>query len=74
MQVTAIYQGSEIGYGEGQHYIYAIEECMDSIDAMFLDDSIIRDVEMYLVGNTEGAALPKIVNLTDYYYREREYF
>lgn len=73
MQVTAIYQGSEIGYGEGQHYIYAIEECIDSIDSMYIDNAL-QDIELHLVGNTEGATLPKIVSLTDYYYREREYF
>ena len=73
MQVTAVYQGNEIGFGEGQHYIYAIEECIDSIDSIYIDNAL-QDIELYFVGNTEGATLPKIANLTDYYYREREYF
>jgi len=73
MQVTAIYQGSEIGYGEGQHYIYAIEECINSIDSMYIDNAL-NDIELHFVGNTDGATLPKIANLTDYLYREKEYF
>ena len=34
-QVTAIYEGSEIGYGEGEGLHYAIEECAASISPMF---------------------------------------
>ena len=34
-QVTAIYQGSEIGYGEGEGIDYAIEECLESIPEIF---------------------------------------
>jgi len=34
-QVTAVYQGSEIGYGEGEGIDYAIEECLASIPELF---------------------------------------
>ena len=34
-QVTAIYQGSEIGYGEGEGIDYSIEECLTSIPEIF---------------------------------------
>ena len=33
--VTAIYQDSEIGYGEGQHDGFAVEECIESIPGIF---------------------------------------
>ena len=72
MQVTAIYQGSEIGYGEGQHYIYAVEECIDSIDSMYIENAL-EDIEL-VFSDTGNSTLPKYAKLTDYYYREREYF
>jgi len=34
-QVTAIFQGAEIGYGEGESLDYAIEECLTSIPEIF---------------------------------------
>ena len=34
-QVTAIYYGSEIGYGEGDSFDYALEECIESMDAIY---------------------------------------
>lgn len=40
-QVTAIYQNSEIGYGEGENLDYAIEECLASISPMFEDEVIV---------------------------------
>jgi hypothetical protein len=45
MQVTAIYQGSEIGFGEGEGQVYAIEECIDSIDSLYLE-SVLEDIEL----------------------------
>lgn len=33
--VTAVYQDSEIGYGEGYSDSYAVEECIDSIPSIF---------------------------------------
>ena len=37
-QVTAIYRDSEIGYGEGEHDGFAVEDCIDSIDAIYRDN------------------------------------
>ena len=72
MQVTAIYQGSEIGYGLGDSSQYAIEECIDSIDSMYIDNAL-DDIEL-VFSDTGNSTLPKYAKLTDYYYREREYF
>ena len=36
-QVTAIYLGAEIGYGEGEGFDYALEECIESIDPIYID-------------------------------------
>lgn len=33
---TAIYQDAEIGYGEGEHDGYAVQECIDSIDSIYM--------------------------------------
>ncbi len=40
LQITAIYQGSEIGYGEGEALSYAIDDCAASIPAIFEDEII----------------------------------
>ena len=34
-QITAVYQGAEIGYGEGERLAYAKQECLDSIDSIY---------------------------------------
>lgn len=34
-QVTAVYQGSEIGYGEGEGLGYAKQEAIDSIASIY---------------------------------------
>ena len=34
-QVTAIWQDSEVGYGEGESLEYAREDCIQSIDLIF---------------------------------------
>lgn len=34
-QITALYQGAEIGYGEGESKAYAMEECKDSVPQMY---------------------------------------
>ena len=59
IQVTAIYQNSEIGYGEGEGLEYAVQDCAASISPMFeneyltlsiVDDESIRQrrVRVYL--------------------------
>jgi hypothetical protein len=35
-QVTAIFQDSEIGYGEGESLEYATDECRESIASIFV--------------------------------------
>ena len=72
MQVTAIYQGSEIGYGEGSSAAYVIEECIDSIDSIHIENAL-NDIEL-VFSDMGNSTLPKYAKLTDYYYREREYF
>ena len=72
MQVTAIYQGSEIGYGLGDSSQYAIEECIDSIDSMYIDNAL-HEIEL-VFSDTGNSTLPKYARLTDYYYKAREYF
>lgn len=37
--VTAICDGGEIGYGEGESDHYAVEECIESIPAIFKECS-----------------------------------
>lgn len=34
-QVTAIYDGAEVGYGEGEAYEYAAQECADSVSPLY---------------------------------------
>lgn len=66
-QVTAIYQGSEIGYGEGEGLQYAIDDCIASISSIFeeeivtlliLDGDEIRQLStrLYLTMNGDTAA------------------
>jgi len=43
-QVTAIYQNSEIGYGEGEGLEYAIEDCAASISPMFEDQIVTMSI------------------------------
>lgn len=34
-QVTAIYEDSEVGYGEGEGLDYAIQDCIESVPLLF---------------------------------------
>lgn len=34
-QVTAMYKGAEVGYGEGESYEYAASECADSVPSIY---------------------------------------
>ena len=49
LQITAIYQGSEIGYGEGEALSYAIDDCAASIPAIFENEI----VEMSILDGAE---------------------
>ncbi len=44
IQVTAIYQNGEIGYGEGEYADYAIEDCVASISPMFENEIVTISV------------------------------
>ena len=72
MQVTAIYEGSEIGFGVGDSYQYAIEECIDSIESMYIE-SALTDIEL-MFSDVGNSGLPKYAKLADYYYKARQYF
>jgi len=71
MQVTAIYQGSEIAFGEG-NAVYAIEECISNIEQMYIDAAL--DEIMLTFSDIGGSTYPKYMMLTEVYYRERQYF
>jgi hypothetical protein len=43
-QVTAIYQNSEIGYGEGEGLEYAIEDCFEYVSPMFEDEIVTLSI------------------------------
>ena len=73
MRVTAIINGWEIGYGEGESSAYAIEECIDSIESIYLDDGVIGDVELRF-SDVKGSGYPKYAMLSEFYYRQRQYF
>jgi hypothetical protein len=57
-QVTAIFQDSEIGYGEGEKFDYAVEECLDSMPSIFsmsiFNDEISTDDVELLILDAEG--------------------
>jgi hypothetical protein len=49
-QVTAIWQDSEIGYGEGESLEYATEDCRQSIELIF--DAVLDEI-IYQVIHSE---------------------
>lgn len=73
MQVTAIINGWEIGFGLGDSSDYAIEECIMSIEPIYLDKCQIGDIEL-MFNDVGSSGLPKYAKLTDYYYNPRKYF
>ena len=68
IQVTAIYQGSEIAYGEGESNIYAIEECIDSVSTMFLND--MENIQLIVKNGGQRFA----VDFRHFYEKEKQYF
>ena len=48
-QVTAIFQESEIGYGEGEGIEYATEECMQSIPEIFSMGASPNEIELFIL-------------------------
>ena len=73
MNVTATMNGWEIGYGSGTSAVYAIEECIDSIESIYLEQGVIEDIEL-VFSDIGGSGYPKHSMLTEHYYKQREYF
>jgi len=48
-QVTAIFQDSEIGYGEGEGIEYATEECMQSIPEIFSLGASPEEIDLLIL-------------------------
>ena len=59
-QVTAIYEGCEIGYGEGLTGSYAIEDCLESIDSIYSQANIIASLTVLSNSNVNTVPLGKI--------------
>lgn len=59
-QITAIYQDSEIGYGEGEGLQYALADCGASISPMYEDER----VELVILENDARINLSGRVYLT----------
>jgi hypothetical protein len=49
-QVTAVYQGAEIGYGEGEGLDYAKEEAIESIPSIYL--AVLDQIEWLILEST----------------------
>jgi hypothetical protein len=47
-QVTAVYEGCEIGYGEGDGDGYAVEDCIDSIPQIYKDNAAHDDIRLFV--------------------------
>ena len=72
IQVTAIFNGSELSYGEGDSFQYAAEECMAGIDSMYTADfDTVRFIDLMQVGNKN---LPKYISMEQVFYAPRQYF
>lgn len=50
-QVTAVYDGAEIGYGEGEGLAYAKQDCRESIPLIFA--SVRADITYTVVKNDD---------------------
>jgi hypothetical protein len=59
-QVTAIYEGCEIGYGEGESGSYAIGECLESIDSIYNQANIFASLTVISNSNVNTVPLGKI--------------
>ena len=46
-QVTIVYQGAEIGYGEGEGLAYARQEALESVSSFY--DSVLDCVELIVI-------------------------
>lgn len=62
-EVTATYQNCEIGYGEGESDAYAIDDCLDSIPAIYTDCAR-ADIRLIVRHSTGGISY--VTSLLDY--------
>ena len=75
LNVTAIYDGCEIGFGQGDSLDYAIEECIESIDSMYTSDyDVIRFVDLQVTGQKPSSLIPKYIDLKDVINKPKMYF
>ena len=59
-QITAIYEGCEIGYGEGYSNKYAIAECLESIDSIYNDANLIISLTVLSTDNINAIPLGRV--------------
>lgn len=72
VQVTAIFHGTELAYGEGDTFQYAAEECMAAIDPQYTADyETVRFIDLLQLGDKN---LPKFISLNTVFYEPRQYF
>jgi hypothetical protein len=62
-QVTAIFQNTEIGYGEADSIGYATEECMESIPEIFNIGASPEEIDLLIV---HPAGNKSRINLRDH--------
>ena len=65
---TATYNGSDIGFGEGESNTYAIEECIESIPVMYLED--MDNIELTIRNKQHQFK----VDFRHFYQAQRQYF
>ena len=65
---TATYNGSDIGFGEGESNTYAIEECIESVPVMYLED--MNNIELTIRNNNQKFR----VDFRHFYQAQRQYF
>ena len=65
---TATYNGSEIGFGEGESNTYAIEECIDSVPTIYLED--MDSIELTIRNHNQKFR----VDFRHFYQAQRQYF
>jgi hypothetical protein len=72
VQVTAIFQGTELAFGQGDTFQYAAEECMAGLDSMYTADyDTVSSIDLLQLGDKN---LPKFVELSSVFYQPRQYF
>lgn len=62
---TAIYQGSEIGFGEGYGDAYAVEECVDSIELIYKQCANPSEIRL-IVRRDDTGDVAYVTSLTQY--------